>query len=156
MVCGCSTKPKSTEAATQISQAQPDASESRPGIAPGSAEDFRINVGDTVRFAYQAHDLDDPARAILERQASWLMRYPGVTLTIEGHCDERGTREYNVALGARRANAIREHLVSRGVPLGRLQTVSFGKERPSCNESGENCWGQNRRGVSVIANGAAS
>jgi peptidoglycan-associated lipoprotein len=79
-----------------------------------------------------------------------------VRLTIEGHCDERGTREYNLALGARRANAVKEFLVAQGVPADRLETVSYGKERPICTESGEDCWSQNRRGVSVITGGAAS
>lgn len=155
-ISGCASKRQSADTVAQVSQPEIGSSESRAGITPGSVEDFRTNAGDTVQFAYNAHDLDDQARSILEKQAGWLVRYPGVTLSIEGHCDERGTREYNLALGARRANAIKEHLASRGVSLGRLQTVSYGKERPTCSDSNDNCWEQNRRGMSVVAGGAVS
>jgi len=95
-------------------------------IIAGSAQDFKVNVGDTVHFA-------------LNKQAAWLARFPSVRLTIEGHCDERGTREYNLALGARRANAVKEFLVAQGVSASRLETVSYGKERPICTESNEEC-----------------
>jgi len=125
-------------------------------IVPGSARDFQINVGDRVLFDYDASDLDDGDRATLQKQATWLAKYPQVTLTIEGHCDERGTREYNIALGARRAQAVKEYLTSLGVNSSRLDTISYGKERPVCVESNESCWSQNRRGVSTIAGGATS
>ena len=125
-------------------------------ILPGSAEDFRVNVGDTVHFGYNEYSIQDADKAVLGRQAAWLAKYPAVKISIEGHCDERGTREYNLALGARRANAVKEYLVSQGVSTGRLETVSYGKERPICTESNEDCWSQNRRGVSVITGGAAS
>jgi peptidoglycan-associated lipoprotein len=125
-------------------------------IVPGSARDFQINVGDRVLFDYDASDLDDGDRATLQKQAAWLAKYPQVTLTIEGHCDERGTREYNIALGARRAQAVKEYLTSLGVNSSRLDTISYGKERPVCVESNESCWSQNRRGVSTIAGGATS
>ena len=125
-------------------------------IIPGSAQDFKVNVGDTVHFALNQYNIEDNDKGTLGKQAAWLTRYPAVRLTIEGHCDERGTREYNLALGARRANAVKEFLVAQGVAAGRLETVSYGKERPICTESGEDCWSQNRRGVSVITGGANS
>jgi peptidoglycan-associated lipoprotein len=125
-------------------------------IIPGSAQDFKINVGDTVHFALNQYNVEDNDKGTLSKQAAWLARYPAVKLTVEGHCDERGTREYNLALGARRANAVKEYLVAQGVAAARLETVSYGKERPVCTESGEDCWSQNRRGVSVISGGANS
>jgi peptidoglycan-associated lipoprotein len=125
-------------------------------IVPGSIRDFEQNVGDRVFFDYDSSTLDQADRDILSRQAAWLSQYPNVVLTIEGHCDERGTREYNLALGARRAAAVREHLVSLGVSAARVETISYGKERPACVESAENCWRQNRRGVATIRGGAAS
>ena len=125
-------------------------------IIPGSAEDFRVNVGDTVHFAYNEYNIQDNDKSTLQKQATWLNRYPTVQISIEGHADERGTREYNLALGARRANAVKEYLVSLGVNNSRLQTVSYGKERPICTASNEDCWAQNRRGVSTITSGATS
>ena len=125
-------------------------------IAPGSAEDFRVNVGDTVHFAYNEYNIEDTDKSVLGRQAQWLAKYPAVRVTVEGHADERGTREYNLALGARRANAVKEFLVSQGVSTGRVETVSYGKERPVCTESNEACWAQNRRGVTTITGGANS
>jgi peptidoglycan-associated lipoprotein len=123
-------------------------------ILPGSAEDFRVNVGDTVHFGYDQYNVEDNDRALLGRQAQWLAKYPAVRVTVEGHCDERGTREYNLALGARRANAVKEYLVSQGVSAARVETVSYGKERPICTDSNEACWTQNRRGVTVVTGGA--
>ncbi|HEY7977595.1 MAG TPA: peptidoglycan-associated lipoprotein Pal [Rhizomicrobium sp.] len=125
-------------------------------IVPGSAEDLRVNVGDTVHFDYDAYNITDEDRSVLQRQAAWLAKYPSVRVTIEGHCDERGTREYNLALGARRANSVKEYLVSVGVSAGRLDTISYGKERPICTESDEGCYAQNRRGVTTITGGANS
>ena len=94
-----------------------------PSIVPGSAEDLRVNVGDTVHFAYNEYNIEDTDKAVLGRQAQWLAKYPAVRVTVEGHCDERGTREYNLALGARRANAVKEYLVSQGVSTGRRDDV---------------------------------
>jgi peptidoglycan-associated lipoprotein len=125
-------------------------------IIPGSAEDLRVNVGDTVHFAYNEYNIEDSDKTVLGRQAAWLQKYPGVRVTIEGNADERGTREYNLALGARRANAVKEYLVSQGVSAGRVETVSYGKERPICTESNESCWAQNRRGVTTVTGGANS
>jgi peptidoglycan-associated lipoprotein len=113
-------------------------------------------VGDTVHFDYDAYNVTDEARSVLQRQAAWLQKYPSVRVTIEGNCDERGTREYNLALGARRANSVKEYLVSLGVSASRVDTISYGKERPICTESDEACWAQNRRGVTTITGGANS
>lgn len=125
-------------------------------IIPGSAEDLRVNVGDTVHFALDQYNVEESDKALLGRQAAWLQRYPSVRVTIEGHADERGTREYNLALGARRANAVKEYLVSQGVSTGRIETISYGKERPICTSSDEGCWAQNRRGVTIVSGGANS
>jgi peptidoglycan-associated lipoprotein len=123
-------------------------------IIPGSAEDLRVNVGDTVHFALDQYNVEEGDKAILGRQAAWLQKYPSVRVTIEGHADERGTREYNLALGARRANAVKEFLVSQGVSAARVETVSYGKERPLCTTSDEGCWAQNRRGTTTVTGGA--
>lgn len=125
-------------------------------IIPGSVQDFQVNVGDRVFFAFDKSDLDDRARTVLQKQAAWLQRYGSVVLAIEGHSDERGTREYNIALGARRAQSVKDYLTSLGVSTARLDTISYGKERPVCIESTESCWAQNRRGVSVIKSGSVS
>jgi peptidoglycan-associated lipoprotein len=152
---------KQEAANTAPPPAPPPAAEPAPApvtsrIIPGSAEDFRVNVGDTVHFAYDQYTVEDNDKQILSRQAAWLAKYPSVRLTVEGHCDERGTREYNLALGARRANAVKEFLVGQGVSTARVETVSYGKERPICTQSDEACWAQNRRGVSTITGGANS
>jgi peptidoglycan-associated lipoprotein len=118
--------------------------------------DFEINVGDRVFFAFDKSDLDTSARAVLQKQAAWLSKYQGVTVAIQGNADERGTREYNLALGARRAVAVKEYLETLGVREDRLMTISYGKERPVCVESNESCWSQNRRAVSAIMNAVPS
>ena len=125
-------------------------------IVPGSAEDLRVNVGDTVHFGYNDYNIEEGDRATLQRQATWLQKYPSIRVTVEGDCDERGTREYNLALGARRANAVKEYLVSLGVSAARIDTISYGKEHPICSESTEDCWAQNRRGVTSITSGGNS
>ena len=120
-------------------------------VIPGSAEDFRRSVtSDTVRFALDSYDIDSEARQILDTQAQWLQRYPNVRVTLEGHCDERGTREYNLALGDRRSNAAKNYLAARGVPAGRITTISYGKERPAAMGSDEDSYAQNRRAVTVV------
>lgn len=124
-------------------------------IAPGSAQDFVVNVGDRVFFDYDSAALTSDGTAVLDRQATWLATYGSVTLNVEGHCDERGTREYNLALGEKRAKAVRDYLVSKGVAPSRLQTISYGKDNPTCTESDESCYSQNRRGVSAITGGAS-
>ena len=139
---------------TPAPAAQPAPAPVTSRILPGSAEDFRVNVGDTVHFGYDQYNVEENDKAVLGRQAQWLAKYPSVRVSVEGHCDERGTREYNLALGARRANAVKEYLVSQGVSAARVETVSYGKERPICTDSNEACWSQNRRGVTVITGGA--
>lgn len=117
---------------------------------PGSQQDLVENVGDRVFFALDSAELNSEARGILERQARWLKQYGKVTLVIEGHCDERGTREYNLALGERRANAVKNYLVALGVDSSRIEVISYGKERPEVVGSNDEAWAQNRRGVSVV------
>ena len=117
---------------------------------PGSREDFVQNVGDKVYFDYDRSDIKPEGRQTLQRQADWLKKYANVTITVEGHCDERGTREYNLALGERRATAVKKMLAALGVPANRISTISYGKERPAVVGSNEAAWAQNRRGVSVI------
>jgi len=118
--------------------------------APGSQQDFVVNVGDRVFFESDSTELSAQARATLDKQAQWLAQYNRYSFTIEGHADERGTREYNIALGARRAQTVRQYLVARGVEAIRMRTISYGKERPVavCNDI--SCWSQNRRAVTVL------
>jgi len=153
---GCQSKPKETASSAPPTSSEVQSNAPTSTIVPGSAEDLRVNVGDTVHFDYDKYDILDSDRTVLQRQAAWLAKYPAVRVTVEGHCDERGTREYNLALGARRANAVKEYLVSLGVSGGRLETISYGKERPMCTESSEACWAQNRRGVTVLTGGVNS
>ena len=117
---------------------------------PGSQQDFVVNVGDRVFFESDLSELSQQARATLEKQAQWLQQYGNYAFTVEGHADERGTREYNIALGARRAQAVRDYLAARGIQPSRMRTVSYGKERPVavCNDI--SCWSQNRRAVTVL------
>jgi len=118
--------------------------------APGSQQDLAATAGDRVFFAYDRSDISPEAQQILQRQAEWLRRYPQVSVTIEGHCDERGTREYNLALGERRAQAVKNVLVALGIPASRVSTISYGKERPIVVGSNEEAWAQNRVGVTVV------
>ena len=136
-VGGCATKPNDTNQANN-------------SATPGSQQDFVVNVGDRVFFESDSTELSSQSRATLEKQAQWLQRYNRYAFTIEGHADERGTREYNIALGARRAQAVREYLASRGIEPSRMRTISYGKERPVavCNDI--SCWSQNRRAVTVL------
>ncbi|MTI44960.1 peptidoglycan-associated lipoprotein [Roseibium hamelinense] len=119
---------------------------------PGTSQDFVVNVGDRVFFLEDQSTLTGQARATLDKQAQWLTQYRSYTVTIEGHADERGTRQYNIALGARRATAARDYLVSRGVPASRVRTISYGKERPVAVCNNDSCWSQNRRAVTVLNN----
>ena len=123
------------------------------GVIPGSAADFKRSVtSDTVNFGLDMYDIDPTARGILDSQSDWLQRYPNVRITIEGHCDERGTREYNLALGDRRANSAKNYLVARGIAATRITTISYGKERPMALGSDEESYAQNRRAVTVVLN----
>ncbi|MBO6757857.1 MAG: peptidoglycan-associated lipoprotein Pal [Roseibium sp.] len=121
-------------------------------VPPGTGQDFVVNVGDRVFFNEDQSTLTTQARATLDKQAQWLNRYGQYTITLEGHADERGTRQYNLALGARRANAARDYLVAQGVAPTRVKTISFGKERPVAVCNNDSCWSQNRRAVTVINN----
>ena len=117
---------------------------------PGSAQDFVVNVGDRVFFETDSTELTPQARLTLDKQAQWLQHYNRYSFTVEGHADERGTREYNIALGARRSQVVRDYLISRGIDGNRMRTISYGKERPVavCNDI--SCWSQNRRSVTVL------
>jgi len=118
---------------------------------PGSVQEFQVTVGDRVFFETDSAELSIQARATLDRQAQWLLMYPQYAIIIEGHADERGTREYNLGLSGRRASAVQTYLASRGVPLARMSTIPYGKERPvaTCNDI--SCWSQNRRAVTVLS-----
>jgi len=124
-------------------------------ITPGSSQDLVVNVGDRVFYALNKSNLSSAARATLEKQAAWLKKYGGVKVTVEGHADERGTREYNLALGERRANSAKDFLVALGVSPNRVKTISYGKERPVALGHDESSWSQNRRGVTTVS-GAGS
>ena len=120
------------------------------GIYPGSQEDLIVNVGDRVYFAFDSYELDDDAKELLQLQAAWLKQYNKNSITIEGHCDERGTREYNLALGEKRAQAVKNYLNNLGVNRSSLSTISYGKERPAVVGSNDAAWGQNRRSVTIV------
>lgn len=121
---------------------------------PGSAQDFVINAGELVYFDTDSFTLREDAKPVLDAQSNWLRKYPAVRVRIEGNCDERGTREYNFALGARRANSVRDYLVGRGVAAGRIATISYGKERPIDGGSNEDAWSRNRNARTAITEGA--
>jgi peptidoglycan-associated lipoprotein len=126
------------------------------GAGPGSLQEFTGSIGDRVFFETDSTELTSAGQATLDKQAAWLNQYPRYTFTIEGHADERGTREYNFALGARRAESTKNYLIAKGVAPARMKTISFGKERPVavCNDI--SCWSQNRRAVTVLAGAAGS
>ena len=117
---------------------------------PGSQQDFTLNVGDRVFFDTNSSSINAAGQTTLARQAQWLQQYRNYPVTIEGHADERGTREYNLALGARRANAARDFLISKGIAANRIKTISYGKERPVATCDAAQCWSQNRRAVTVL------
>ena len=125
------------------------------GAAPGSQQDLTLNVGDRIFFDTDSASLRPQSVATLDKQAQWLAQYPGKSVTIEGHADERGTREYNLALGARRAAAARSYLISKGVSANRIKTISYGKERPVAVCDDISCWSQNRRAVTVVSGAGA-
>jgi peptidoglycan-associated lipoprotein len=119
-------------------------------VTPGSIADFRQNVGDRVYFDTDMSNIREDGRATLAKQAEWLKKYTNYPILIEGKCDERGTREYNLALGERRANAVRQYLVAQGVPADRVKTISYGKERPEVVGSDEGAWARNRVGITAL------
>jgi peptidoglycan-associated lipoprotein len=149
-VAGCANNESSPAA-----QLGPGA-DGRGPITPGSNRDFSVNVGDLVYFSSDSSELTPESQATLQKQAQWLRQYPQFTVTLEGHADERGTREYNIALGARRATAVRNFLTQNGVQASRLRTISYGKERPVAVCADISCWSQNRRAQTVLNNRAAS
>ena len=142
MVAACANKPKTAGMTGGVGGA----------ATPGSSQDFVVNVGDRVFFDYDKFDVKPAGKATLDKQAAWLKRYGQWKVVIEGHADERGTREYNLALGERRANAVKTYLVNQGIPANRVTTISYGKERPVALGSNEAAWAQNRRGVTVLSN----
>jgi peptidoglycan-associated lipoprotein len=162
--CASHPKPSYPTAQAPAAQAAPEAprgpaQSSRPepvsqAPLPGSERDFSVNVGDRVYFDYDMYSIRSDAAPLLEAQAGWLKRYPAVQVRIEGNCDERGTQEYNLALGARRANAVREFLTSHGVEAGRITTVSYGKEKPIDPGTGEAAESHNRNAHTAIVSGA--
>jgi peptidoglycan-associated lipoprotein len=161
LAAACATDPENTGSAagqgsstqsTSSSSSAPSASSGTPaqqGLAPDSQEYLVVNVGDRVFFDFDKSDIKSDSAETLKRQAAWMKSNPNVTVIVEGHCDERGTREYNLALGERRANSVREYLISLGVSAARIETISYGKERPAVTGSNEAAWAQNRRGVTV-------
>ncbi len=162
LVAACETAPeeKAATSGAGAAMAAPTPSVSPPpmpsGPAPGSKGDFEANVGDRLFFDFGKYNLKADARGTLENQAAWLNKWPAVTITVEGHCDERGTREYNLALGERRANSVKDYLMALGVNPSRIKTISYGKERPVALGSNDAAWAQNRRGVTTITGGAGA
>lgn len=144
------TAPPTDQTGTQTDTTGIDQRDLGPAYEDGSQQHLDAVAGDRVFFDYDRYDLSARAQQTLRNQAEWLQQHPGVNVTIEGHADERGTREYNLALGARRANAVMRYLVGLGVPETRMRTISYGKERPEMASSNESAWAQNRRGVTVI------
>jgi peptidoglycan-associated lipoprotein len=152
-------QPPSTTAppATESESAAPSTGAVTSSAVPGSLADFVQQAGsDKVFFDTDRYDLDSAAQATLNGQAGWLNKYTNVRITIEGHADERGTREYNLALGERRANAVKNYLAGQGVSAERVNVISYGKERPAVEGSDESAWAQNRRAVTVLVGAAAS
>lgn len=169
LVAACETAPEETAdssgngststASSNTGSSNTDASNSGSAIdevAAGSERDFLVNVGDRVHFDYDRSDLSSDSQAVLAKQAAWLLQFPQVVIQVEGHCDERGTREYNLALGERRANSVKEYLMSLGVAADRVSTISYGKERPAVEGTNKEAFAQNRRGVTRLVGGTNS
>lgn len=153
LLAACETAPEST-GNTQAAGGSTTTSSAAPAtgvqIMGGSQEDLVVNVGDRVFFAFDSSELTAQSRGSLEKQAAWMKKFGGVRVVLEGHCDERGTREYNLALGERRANAAKDYLVALGINPARVKTISYGKERPAALGHNETAWAQNRRSVTVV------
>ena len=139
-----------TTTTEQSTDTEIESTEGESSIIPGSPDDLIVNVGDRVFFSYESYVLDSDAQELLQLQAAWLKQNKEVSVTIEGHCDERGTREYNLALGEKRAQAVKNYLIGLGVDVSRVSTVSYGKEIPAAVGSNEAAWNQNRRSVTVV------
>ncbi len=156
-VAACATKPKDSSDSSGSGGTSSDSSvegtiseTAGSGIVKGSQEDLIVNVGDRVFFGYDSSDLDSDALELLQDQVAWLKQNSNVSVTIEGHCDERGTREYNLALGEKRAQAVKNYLIGLGISPDRVSTVSYGKERPAVVGSNDGAWAQNRRSVTIV------
>ena len=158
-VAACATTPKDTadssgsgssSSSSDVSSEGTITETSGSGIVSGSQEDLIVNVGDRVFFGYDSSDLDSDALELLQDQVAWLKQNSDVSVTIEGHCDERGTREYNLALGEKRAQAVKNYLIGLGINPDRVSTISYGKERPAVVGSNDGAWAQNRRSVTLV------
>jgi peptidoglycan-associated lipoprotein len=145
LLSACANKPAAPPVSTGTGAAAATA-----GPTPGSEEDLVSNVGDRVFYAFDKSTLTPDDQATLDRQAAWLQRYPNVTVLVAGNCDDRGTEEYNLALGQRRANAAKDYLVARGVDGARIQTISYGKDRPTALGDDEQAWAQNRNAITSV------
>ena len=160
-IAACASHPKPTPAPEPQPQAPapqpytpPPPAPQATGPVPGSVQDFVVSAGDRVFFDFDAYSIRPDAVQVLAQQAEWLKRYPAVRVRVEGNCDERGTVEYNFALGARRANSVKEFLVAHGVSAARIETVSYGKARPIDGGAGEEAWAHNRNGHTTLTDGA--
>jgi peptidoglycan-associated lipoprotein len=159
-IAACASKPKPMSEASPPPPPPPPQAYTPPppppqsGPVPGSIQDFVINAGDRIYFDYDKFDVRADAAPVLDAQAAWLRRYPSVHVRIEGNADERGTREYNFALGGRRANSVREYLLAHGIDGSRIDTVSYGKERPIDPGENDDAWAHNRNGHTAITAGA--
>ena len=162
-LAACSTTPKdtadssgsgststSTSTSSDVSSSDETESTESASIEPGSQEDLIVNVGDRVFFNYDSAELDTDAKELLQDQVAWLKQYSNVSVIIEGHCDERGTREYNLALGEKRAQSVKNYLINLGIAADRVSTISYGKERPAVVGSNDGAWAQNRRSVTIV------
>ena len=162
-LAACSTTPKDTadssgsgstssssSVASGDSSSSDSTSEDSASIEPGSQEDLIVNVGDRVFFNYDSAELDSDAQELLQDQVAWLKQHSSVSVIIEGHCDERGTREYNLALGEKRAQSVKNYLINLGISSDRVSTISYGKERPAVVGSNDGAWAQNRRSVTIV------
>ena len=148
LLAACESAPTDNGAKAGAGQATPPSTMSGP--AAGSIAEFNAVAGDRVFFDFNKSNITAAAKATLDKQVAWLKKYPNYAITVEGHCDERGTREYNLALGDRRATAVKNYLVAAGLPAARVKTISYGKERPAELGSNEAAWAKNRRGVTVL------
>ena len=164
-LAACSTTPKdtadssgsgstststSTSTSSDVSSSDETESTESASIEPGSQEDLIVNVGDRVFFNYDSAELDKDAKELLQDQVAWLKQYSDISVIIEGHCDERGTREYNLALGEKRAQSAKNYLINLGISADRVSTISYGKERPAVVGSSDGAWAQNRRSVTIV------
>ena len=158
-LAACSTTPKdtadssgsgSTSTSSDVSSSAETETTESASIEPGSQEDIIVNVGDRVFFNYDSSELDTDAQELLQDQVAWLKQYSDVSVIIEGHCDERGTREYNLALGEKRAQSVKNYIINLGISADRVSTISYGKERPAVVGSNDGAWAQNRRSVTIV------